>query len=101
MAVLLFSLPNLLFIEPASNKSSPQKQGYAVTCSAEYEICPNVSWPDSLLFTFEAMTLQRWDKKHTVKKELFWGRALVSVQYILGPTVLALMVLAIRRQFKR
>lgn len=94
--VLLFSGLNLFSIEPVSvsqNKNS--------ACSGTYEICAGVSWLDSALFTFQAMTLQRWDKTYRVKPENIFGRFLVSIQYLLGPTLIALMILAIRRQFKR
>lgn len=99
--VFLFSVPNLYWIEPERGKVHPDSITESIDCSQSYKMtCPGVTWPDALLFTFKVMTLQK-DFYFHVKKELWWGRFAAALQFLIGPTIIALMILVIRRQFRR
>jgi len=53
------------------------------------------------LFTFKVLTLQRWDREFQLKGPSYFPRFLVSIQHLVGPGIIALMLLAIRRKFRR
>lgn len=59
---------------------------------------------DSSLFTFKLMPLQRGLKYEAVDKPIWLGRVgkfVLILEFLTGPTLIALMLLAIRRQFRR
>jgi|SaaInlStandDraft_6_1057023.scaffolds.fasta_scaffold43788_1 hypothetical protein len=55
----------------------------------------------SALFSFKVLTLQRWDRDLQLKGTSYLPGLFVSLQHLIGPTIIALMLLAIRRQFRR
>lgn len=97
---LLFSIPNMYWIHPPKETLAQYEMGEANSCLAGYEICPEVYWPQTFLFTLKVMTLNK-SLNYELKKAIWLGGFAVFLQYLIGPTVIALMVLAIRRQFRR
>jgi hypothetical protein len=53
------------------------------------------------LFTFKVLTLQRWEHDFRLKGSSYWPKFFVSIQHLAGPGIIALMLLAIRRKFRR
>ena len=53
------------------------------------------------LFTFKVLTLQRWEHDFRLKGSSYWPKFFVSIQHLVGPGIIALMLLAIRRKFRR
>ena len=91
--VFIFSSLNLFWIKPIKEEGSQ-------TCYKKAQFCRNVDFGDSFLFTLRVMTL---NKKffYEPRKDVWLGGLIISIEYLIGPTVIALMVLAIRRQFRR
>lgn len=96
---ILFSLLNLFWIKPAALAMHPAGLGEQASCVSEMSICPGVTWSDSFLYTFNTMTL-RSDSHFLIKGELWWAGAMAALQSIVGPVILLLLILAVRRQFR-
>ena len=93
--VALFTLLNLIWLHPNEiSKSNINIQGD----SKIEETDELVTKFDAFLYTFNTMTLRKYDKFEITSKI---GSLFVIVQSAIGPAILALMLLAIRRQFRR
>ena len=100
IAVLLFSFCNLSWIQP---KPLPNPVANRVQQTQWANQNYGVRYLDSALFTFKVMTLQR-NLDFVVTQDPIWGRVgklFLILEFLIGPTLIALMLLAIRRQFRR
>jgi uncharacterized protein YjbI with pentapeptide repeats len=97
---VLFSIPNMYWVHPPKETLAQYEMGEANSCLAGYEVCPEVYWPQTFLFTLRVMTLNK-SLNYEPKQAIWLGGFAIFLQYLIGPTVIALMVLAIRRQFRR
>ncbi|MFQ5716176.1 MAG: hypothetical protein ACE5GQ_03655 [Nitrospinales bacterium] len=94
----LFASLNILWIEPQTKDVNVEPKEKIIW--RWYASPPWEKFGNSLLYTFKIMTLQR-DFDFKPIKGVWLGRAMVSAQFLIGPTIIALMILAIRRQFRR
>jgi len=93
---LVFTGLNLFWVEPKA-------------AATEAQLARKEQWKqDSLhrlggsaLFSFKVLTLQRWERDFQLKGTSYFPRFFVALQHLTGPTIIALMLLAIRRQFRR
>lgn len=93
--VTLFTFLNLNWLEPIQEtKSNDDLQND----SNFEEIFEPVTKFDSFLYTFNTMTLRK-DSRFEITAPT--GSLIVILQTMIGPVILALMLLAIRRQFRR
>ena len=93
--VTLFTFLNLKFLEPIYELNIETINNGKISVEALYVPPTSV---DSFLYTFKTMTL-REDKRFEITDPI--GSLFVLLQSALGPAILALMLLAIRRQFRR
>ncbi len=107
--ILLFSWINWFGIEPkvpivdSSQEASTAEQPSGLPtslCRQELSRCSGVDWKDAVLFTFQTMTLQR-SEDFRPKPDLWLGRTLIALQFLIGPALIALTILAVRREFRR
>ena len=95
IAVFLFAGLNLLWIQPKTPWHPP---------NAWEQTDPMGKLVESSLFTFKLMTLQR-DLKYEAVSQPVWlgrlGKLVLNLEFLIGPALIALMLLAIRRQFRR
>lgn len=93
--IILFTFLNLNWLQPIHETISNSKlQGD----SKIEETYNSVTKFDSFLYTFNTMTLRK-DARFEITDSV--GSLIVVFQSAVGPTILALMLLAIRRQFRR
>ncbi len=93
---LVFTSLNLFWVEP--KVTMPQEQPARME---QWEKDPIHRLGGSALFSFKVLTLQRWGDDFQLKGASYFPRFFVAVQHLIGPTIIALMLLAIRRQFRR
>ncbi|MBI4384808.1 MAG: pentapeptide repeat-containing protein [Nitrospinae bacterium] len=101
VACLIFSSLNLLWIEPKTDGLDIRGKDLLVSKWYKQPVC--VQMGNSLLFTAGVMTLQK-DLNFQVSGQPFGGivgRSFLILEYLTGPTLIALMLLAIRRRFRR
>jgi len=115
ITVFLFAGLNLLWIQPISTDKQTKATDTSKDQAATTQPAPNppktweeTHWTgklvDSSLFTFKLMTLQRGLKYEAVDDPVWLGRLgkfVLNLEFLIGPTLIALMLLAIRRQFRR
>ncbi len=92
---LVFTCLNLFWVEP---KVADQQQIVQLT---QWYQDPIHAFQGSALFSFKVLTLQRWERDFQLKGIPYFPKFFVAVQHLIGPTIIALMLLAIRRQFRR
>ncbi len=93
---IVFTGLNLFWVEPKAAVTEEQP--------ARMEQWGNDSFHrlgGSVLFSFKVLTLQRWGDEFQLTGTSYIPRIFVAVQHLIGPTIIALMLLAIRRQFRR
>ena len=93
---IIFSYYNPIWVEPKAEVSQEQP--------ARMEQWKQDSihrLGGSALFSLKVLTLQRWGDEFQLKGSSYFPRFFVAVQHLIGPTIIALMLLAIRRQFRR
>ena len=107
IAVLLSAGLNLLWIQPKQHPLPVVNQGDTSHPTPKNLGSKNpvksLEFVDSFLFTFKLMTLQRNLKYEPIDDPL-WGRVgkfVLNLEFLIGPALIALMLLAIRRQFRR
>jgi len=94
-----FSGLNLSLVELPKNKMHPTMNGPDISCSQSWNVCNGIKWRDSFFFTLNALTL---GKDPNVRVKNLWSaRGALALQNLAGVWVIALMLLAIRRQFRR
>ena len=95
IAVFLFASLNILWIQPKAPWHPP---------NTWEQTDPVGKFVESSLFTFKLMTLQR-DLKYEAVAHPVWlgrlGKFILNLEFLIGPALIALMLLAIRRQFRR
>ncbi len=89
---MVFSGLNLSLIQPVQQQSTQVEQWQK---SSLHKLS------GSALFSFKVLTLQRWDREFQLKGTSYLPGLFISLQHLIGPTLIALMLLAIRRQFRR
>ncbi|MCH8157900.1 MAG: hypothetical protein IID18_09175 [Nitrospinae bacterium] len=94
---LAFSGLNLPLVE--LSKTHPDSIKQPVSCSQSWNVCSGIEWRDTFFFTLNALTLRK-DPNVRVKN-LWSARGAVAFQNLTGVAVIALMLLAIRRKFRR
>ena len=99
LAWLIFSSLNVLWIEPNKWNLHPDSFSEVVPCSKTLERCPGVKWVDSAFFTLNTMTLRK-DPYFRIKN-IWQGKLAMAIESFAGVTIIALILLAIRRQFRR
>jgi hypothetical protein len=93
---LMFTGLNLFWVEPKS--TMPQEQPARMEQWKKDSIH---RLGGSALFSFKVLTLQRWGDDFQLKGTSYFPKFFVALQHLIGPTIIALMLLAIRRQFRR
>ncbi len=96
---LVFSGLNFYFINLKSNKNQELPRNSIQCLNSWKDICKGIKFRDSFFFTLNALTL-RTDSIVEIKN-LWLARGVKNAQNLAGPTIIALMLLAIRRKFKR
>lgn len=91
----VFSILNFNWLEPLSDRMP--KTG--LTNPTGIDCAPkSAEWFDSVIYTFNTMTFRK-DMRFEVSSSI--GRAFTILESVIGPAILALMFLAIRRKFRR
>lgn len=93
---MIFTGLNLFWIEPKT--TMPREQ---TTQMEKWEKDSLHRVSGSALFSFKVLTLQRWSDDFQLKGTSYLPGFFVALQHLIGPTIIALMLLAIRRQFRR
>jgi uncharacterized protein YjbI with pentapeptide repeats len=93
---LVFTGLNLFWVEPKA--AMPQEQPSRIE---QWEKDSIHRLGGSALFSFKVLTLQRWGDEFQLTGTSYFPRFFVTLQHLIGPTIIALMLLAIRRQFRR
>ncbi len=93
---ILFTGLNLPLIEP--KVEMPQEQSEQIEQWNKHLLH---RLGGSALFSFKVLTLQRWEKDFKLKGTSYFPGFFIALQHLIGPTIIALMLLAIRRQFRR
>ena len=93
--IVLFTFLNLIWLQPIQESKSNTDLRSDNNLEEIFEPVTNF---DAFLYTFNTMTLRK-DARFEITAPI--GSLIVIFQSALGPTILALMLLAIRRQFRR
>lgn len=93
--LIMFSILNSQWLEPLSDRTP--KSLFTNQLGSDH-VSKSAELIDSVIYTLNTMTLRK-DSRFGVTSSI--GQAFTILQSIVGPAILALMFLAIRRQFRR